>query len=441
MTRGGGGGDSASFLPSTKSLPLCQDPEDEDVELRGLRTFLRWMCLDQSDRCRAAVSWSVFLLLAAAVPALSHFALSYSPERRPYDLVAQVSLTAAAALSFFTLSELTRRYGLRRFLFLNKLPAESGRVRLAYAAQLRRSSRLLACFVAPCLAAEFAYKLSWYAVGAGRVPFVGNQTVGGCIACALELASWIYRTANFFLVCVLFRLICHLHILRLQDFAAVFQEESDVEVVLKEHLRPVRRDAGHPPAAFRRQHLQHRGARRKLETALHYLGSQINPTRLTESSFWFSQLCSVVLVTGLFVCLRSAAKITHKAQALTSHATKWHVCATIDSFTVEPETSHEVAFAVGEGVADSSDEEESSEEDELEGTNVLLPHVRTITFQKRQALVYFTPSSSIAVTYLENNRAGITIFGFTLDRAWLHTIFMLEVVLFLWLLGKTIGIS
>ncbi|XP_065023094.1 uncharacterized protein LOC135648974 [Musa acuminata AAA Group] len=429
MPRGGGGGDSAFLLQSAKSLPLCEEPEDEDVELRGLRTFLRWMCLDQSDRCRAAVSWSVFLLLAVAVPALSHFALSYSPERRPYDLVAQVSLTSAAALSFFTLSELTRRYGLRRFLFLNKLPAESGRVRLAYAAQLRRSSRLLACFVAPCFAAEVAYKLSWYAVGAGRVPFVGNQTVSGCVACALELASWIYRTANFFLVCVLFRLICHLHILRLQDFAAVFQEESDVEVVLKEHLR-VRRQLKVISHRFRSFIL----LGMILVTASQFAATLVTLRPHSDDNLFNTgelALCSVVLVTGLFVCLRSAAKITHKAQALTSHATKWHVCATIDSFTVEPETSHEVAFAVGEGAADSSYEEESSEEDDLEGTNVLRPHVRTITFQKRQALV----------TYLENNRAGITIFGFTLDRAWLHTIFMLEVVLFLWLLGKTIGIS
>ena len=48
---------------------------------------------------------------------------------------------------------------------------------------------------------------------------------------------------------------------------------------------------------------------------------------------------------------------------------------------------------------------------------------------------------SLAVTYLENNRAGITVFGFTLDRSYLHTIFMLEWTLFLWLLGKTIGFS
>ena len=38
------------------------------------------------------------------------------------------------------------------------------------------------------------------------------------------------------------------------------------------------------------------------------------------------------------------------------------------------------------------------------------------------------------MTYLENNKAGITVFGFTLDRSYLHTIFMLEWTLFLWLL-------
>ena len=46
-----------------------------------------------------------------------------------------------------------------------------------------------------------------------------------------------------------------------------------------------------------------------------------------------------------------------------------------------------------------------------------------------------------AVTYLENNRAGITVFGFVVDRTWLHALFMIEFSLVMWLLGKTIGIS
>lgn len=48
---------------------------------------------------------------------------------------------------------------------------------------------------------------------------------------------------------------------------------------------------------------------------------------------------------------------------------------------------------------------------------------------------------NFSVTYFENNRAGITVFGWMLDRTTLHTIFGFELSLVLWLLGKTIGIS
>lgn len=47
----------------------------------------------------------------------------------------------------------------------------------------------------------------------------------------------------------------------------------------------------------------------------------------------------------------------------------------------------------------------------------------------------------VAVTYFENNKAGITVFGFMLDRTSLHTIFAIQMSLTLWLLNKTIGIS
>lgn len=89
----------------------------------------------------------------------------------------------------------------------------------------------------PCFAAESAYKIWWYGSGGTRVPFLGNLILSNTVACILELCSWFYRTVVFFLVCVLFRLICCLQILRLQDFAQVFHLDSDVESVLREHLR------------------------------------------------------------------------------------------------------------------------------------------------------------------------------------------------------------
>ncbi|XP_009408724.2 uncharacterized protein LOC103991088 [Musa acuminata AAA Group] len=406
--------------PAAPLLPAIESRRDD--ELYWLRSCLRWMCQDQSNAVLAVVSWVALFVLAVAVPAMAHFMLSY---RRPYDLVVQLSLTVAAALSFLTLSAATHRYGLCHFFFLNKLPGQSARVRLAYAAQLRSSFRLLALFIAPCCAAEVAYKLWWYSFSAIRIPFLGNRVATSCVACALELASWTYRAASFFVVCVMFRSICHLQILRLQEFAVAFQAESEAVAVLNEHLR------------LRRQLkvISHRFRGFILWGLILVTASQfaavlvITRPHSDDNLFNIGELapCSIVLVTGMLICLHSAAKITHKAQALTSHAAKWHGCATVESFSIDPEAASEVITG-GDG---DSDEEEDSEEDELEDTKIVHPHVHTISFQKRQALV----------TYLENNGAGITIFGFTVDRSWLCTLFTLEISLFLWLLGKTIGIS
>ncbi|XP_008805602.1 uncharacterized protein LOC103718515 [Phoenix dactylifera] len=417
----------------TRSLSHAGD------ELKSFRSCLRWLCVDQSDTPRAVVSWSLFFLLGLFVPAASHFLLIYSPARRPYDLAVQLSLTAVSALSYLCLSAFHRRYGLRRFLFLDKLVGESERVRLGYTIQLNSSFRLLALFLMPSFAGDVAYKVWWHATGAGRLPeyllffgWRGAAWVSEAAACGLELASWVYRMAIFFLICVLFRLICYLQILRLQDFAAIFREESDVATVLREHLRIRKqlRIISHRYRAFILSCLvlvsAGNFASLLLTTGHHH--TEVNIANAGELA-----LCSIGLMTGLLICLRSAAKITHKAQAITSHAATWHVLATIESFDADTEepTSETSANAYPLSNSTAESDEEARDEDELDDMKLMPSHVNTISFQKRQALV----------TYLENNRAGITVFGFVVDRSWLHGLFMIEFSLILWLLGKTIGIS
>lgn len=102
---------------------------------------------------------------------------------------------------------------------------------------MQRSLKILSIFVLPCFIAESAYKVWWYTSGASQIPFLGNVYLSDAVACAMELLSWLYRTTVIFLVCVLFRLICHLQILRLKDFATMFHVDSDVASVLAEHLR------------------------------------------------------------------------------------------------------------------------------------------------------------------------------------------------------------
>lgn len=98
-----------------------------------------------------------------------------------------------------------------------------------------------------------------------------------------------------------------------------------------------------------------------------------------------------MLVTGLLICVRSAVKITHKAQAVTSHAAKWHACATVDSFEFDVEAAcenaaHNCVAPVPSEENEGSEDVESTDEDELESTEIVQTHAHTISFQKRQAL-------------------------------------------------------
>lgn len=424
-------------LLNNKSITYARSKSHAYDELRVFRRWLKWMCVDQSDTLSTVLSWLVFIMFAIVVPCLSHFLLACADcdanHDRPYDNVVQLSLSAVAALSFICLTGFVRKFGLRRFLFLDKLCDESETVRKCYMEQLNRSLKILFIFVLPCFAAESIYKIWWYSSGGTQIPFLGNVIVSDVVACVLELSSWLYRTTVFFLVCVLFRLICYLQILRLRDFAQIFQVDSDVETVLREHLRI-------------RRHLRiisHR-YRRFILLALIFVtvsqfASLLMTTRSTADLHIYKSgevaLCSVSLLAGLLILLRSAVRITHKAQAVTCLAAKWHVCATIDSFeSVEGETppiaqiTSSQVFPVSEGSSDMDDV--GDEEDELDNTKFVHAYAySTISFQKRQALV----------TYFEHNRAGITLYGFMLDRSYLHTIFGMELALFLWLLGKTVG--
>lgn len=115
-----------------------------ELNLKGFKSGITaWIFLDQSNLWRKGLSWSVFFLLAIAVPMISHFAFSCSgcdqDHRRPYDAIVQASLSIFATLSFLSLSSFSRKYGFRKFLFLDKLYDESHRVQQAYTFQLHVS--------------------------------------------------------------------------------------------------------------------------------------------------------------------------------------------------------------------------------------------------------------------------------------------------------------
>ncbi|PUZ76186.1 hypothetical protein GQ55_1G269700 [Panicum hallii var. hallii] len=426
--------------PAASRFARCSSHAHD--ELRSFRACLAWLCVDHSPSrgLAAAGSWAVFLLLAVAGPAAAR--LLHAPPR-PYDGQVQVSLTLAASLAYVSLRAVLRRSGgLRRLLYLDSLRRDSEDVQAGYAAQLARSFRVLACFVLPCALAEAAYKAYWYwYYAAAGLPALGSPWWAAA-ACALEVASWVYRVALFFMVCVLFRVICYLQILRMVGFAREFGRFADVATVLQHHRR-IREQL---------RKISHRYRKFIVCSLILVSASQfaalLSTTRphavVNLATAGDLALCSLSLVAGLLVCLHSAAKITHKTQAMTSVAAAWHADATVLAFDNDqedpdpdlPPTAGYLApanaYRVAAGDESGSDDDDShSETSSLDDPKYVPFQTNNICFQKRQALV----------TYLENNRAGITVYGFVVDRAWLHALFMIEFSLVMWLLGKTVGIS
>ncbi|OMO64751.1 hypothetical protein COLO4_31853 [Corchorus olitorius] len=380
--------EAQSLLSKSRANPgyISQDV----LDLKSLRLCLNWVCLDQSSLWRAGLSWSIFFLLAVGVPIVSHFVLLCSncdvKHQRPYDALVQLSLSAFAAISFIHLSYWSRKYGARRFLFLDKLADVSDKVRHGYSQELQKSMKLLCIFVLPCFAAESAYRIWWYATGAGQIPYLGNLYISYTISCTLQLCSWLYRTSIFILASLLYQLTCHLQILRLEDFAQFFQKETEVSSILAEHLK-IRRTLRIISHRFRRFIL----LSLLLVTASQFIALLLTIRTSTTVNFYEAgelALCSISLVIGLFICLRSATKISHRAQSITSLAAKWHVCATINSFDDadgETPTAQIVpSQIIPPGVDWESDEEEDG--DDLDNTKLVPIFANTISFQKRQAL-------------------------------------------------------
>lgn len=138
------------------SLPMDNPPQLNSnhfsiIDLLESRSFSWIFVADHHDPWRATASWILFFLLTFLTPVFSHFAFQCSAcdynHRRPFDLIVQVSLSVFSTLSFVSLWRFTRKYGLRRFLFLDELDAVNDKVRRRYSEELHVRFLINFCFL------------------------------------------------------------------------------------------------------------------------------------------------------------------------------------------------------------------------------------------------------------------------------------------------------
>ncbi|KAJ0091320.1 hypothetical protein Patl1_12746 [Pistacia atlantica] len=245
-------------------------------ELRNFRISLKWCALDHSSRIGKFISYLTFLFLAIVVPLLGCFSIKVQSSAKADDPISfnkwvQFPESGLALLGFFTLSRFFSKYGLRQLLFLDGLQDDSLFVRRGYTRELDKGSIELDCV---CVGVIF--------------------------------------------------------ILRFEGFHKMFEGcESDAGVIFREHVR-IRKQLSATSHRYRFFIIAS-----LVVITVSQLGALILVLATkSEKSFFNSGdlvVCSAVELSGFFLCLLGAARITHRAQGIASIATRWHMTVTCAS--------------------------------------------------------------------------------------------------------------
>eukprot|EP00250_Pteridium_aquilinum_P002428 c12643_g1_i3 orf=744-2378(-) len=415
---------------------LSSDPKDE---LCRFRCSLFWLGLDQSTPFRIVVSWTAAFLLAIGI-SICYFAMvntedTHLTQGHPFDHVVHTSEAALTVVSFACLSHNLRKHGLRRFLFLDQISLESLEVQSGYIEELNKAFRLLQLIILPSFATELIHQIWWFTCAPITFPLIQSSAVKRTILCIAVMVSWLYKTTVFLLPCILFRLMCYLQNLRFEGYIKMLESVSEVSVILKQYMRL-------------RQQLNIISHRYRMFIVLSLVtitASQfiflLMITATTGSVSFFTAgnlgVCSLVQLIGFVICLHGAARITHRAQRIVSIVSQWHAMSTCQNYEVSRQDS-EATNCTSICWVDEADRLTGAEYDDdlssalnMYSTSSRATKNNLAAFHMRQAFVW----------YIQQDQAGISLFGYKLDRSFVYALASVELSLLLFILGLTIGID
>ncbi|GLJ30088.1 hypothetical protein SUGI_0594990 [Cryptomeria japonica] len=415
-------------LLSKHNTPSPGSEEDAEIDpgLRRLGKMLLFLGIDHSTTLKTVFGYLLFVALGIAVPAATLWANAYKDclkiEVTKFEVMIQISGSCLGAVSMACMAHNIRKYGLRRFLFV-EVHHPLVRFRYNFKSQVRESFSLLKWIIFPCFVVKVIREVL-------RIIHLHEGSWWNTAAILIAiLISWLYLTTVFLSGCVLFNLVCKLQIVHVEDFAKLLEGTSDVSIFLKEHMY----------LRFQLYKISHRFRMYLLLAFLVVTASQF--MTLFETTYYSGTITfinagdflvsSAVQLVGTVLCLRAAAKTTHRAQRIASIASQWHALATCNTYESKDEANgngpvRDESPIYSLLVADYESDFDSSEDLTLAADSHFASDVAS--YHKRQALVM----------YFQFNQAGITIFGLAVDRALMITLLFIEMSLILWVLGKTI---
>lgn len=400
-----------------------------DKSLARLELFLNILGFNPRSILSSIICWSGFFTLGVAVPLVALW-MGDCSECEKYELsgcemVIVAFQASLAAVSLLCLSHCLRKYGLRRFLFVDRYTGHIAAFHRDYVNQISGSLRLFILWVFPCFLLKTVREII-------RISYIQHGSWGFSIAIFIALVvSWTYVSAISLTACIMFHLVCNLQVIHFDDYGKLLERESDVLVFLEEHMRL-------------RYHLSKISHRFRVYLLLEFLVVTVSQvvtllqitgyrdmiTMVNGGDFAVSTLVQVV---GIIICLHAATRISHRAQGVVSLASRWHAiatCASSDNSQMRSSASAgslEVANHLNSIHLDYSESDlESLDFGGMAVNTQLISYMSS--HHKRQAFVM----------YLQSNPGGITIFGWTVDRSLVNTIFFLELSLVTFVLGQTL---
>ncbi|CAL9765748.1 unnamed protein product [Musa acuminata subsp. burmannicoides] len=424
-------------MEAETKAPLVADDEGDsggdknlDVALNRLERFIALLgFLDSPSRARLAASCAAFLLLGVAVPSaaicLSRCSQSRGDEYevQQFELCVLVSEASLAAVSLAAVSRNLLKYGVRRFLFVDQHHGQVDRLQQEYVCKIQEFFRLLLWWILPCFIVKTAREIV-------RFIYIFHESRWRSIVVFLaSTMSWVYLTIILLSACMLFNLVCNLQVIHFEDYGKLLERDVDALICLEEHVR----------LRYYLSKISHRFRIFLLLLFLFVTASQF--VTLFQTTGYNGKInfanagdiavSSVVQVIAVVLCLNAASKISHRAQGVASLASRRHAyvaCCPADPQMQSTNSSWNLeAIPASSSLMDYSESDSESLENMALHNNAQLSSFVS-SYHKRQALVM----------YLQSNPGGITIFGWTVDRALLNTLFSFELTLVLFVLGETI---
>lgn len=411
---------------------LYEENEEEtsnhlDKRLQGLDFYLLLLGFHQSSVLRFGISWVTFLMIGVVLPVVVILMTTNCLrcdlyQIKGFELLVVSAHASLAAVSLLCLSHNLRKYGIRKFLFVDQYNGHVERFSTEYVQKISESKRALVLWVLPCLILKIAREVI-------RMMYMHHESWWQSFAVFVALTvSWIYVAVIFLSSCLMFHLVCNLQIIHFDDYGNLLERETDVLVFIEEHAR-LRHDLSKISHRFRIYLLLVFIVVTSSQFATLFQITEFRDkvTFINGGDFAVSSIAQVV---GVILCLNAAAKISHRAQGVAALASRWHALASCG-----PDDASQMRFSNRMGNLEGVNNlfRSVSSGSDLEAMNYIpLPTNAQLTsylssYHRRQAFLM----------YLQNNPGGITLYGWTVDRSLINTIFFIELSLVLFVLGRT----